>query len=177
MAAGRVLFLGLIQALPLQDSQKWFEERMDIQSQALSKKPRGVTHLFFLTLNVSGPYLTCTSMDAASSNCKHGSKAWVCWGVLYSQENENRAGTRILLDKSSLRPSAELDSTGLFDLQVFSTNFTFPYQQTLSWDQWALIIPLIKGPPKIVNVLWQFDEKEISFNSIPHIFSTHLWHE
>lgn len=56
----------------------------------------------------------------------------------------------------------------------FWTNKQFPK----TWQLSSFSIPLIKEPPKIVHVLLRFEEKEINFNWIPHLFSAamDLWH-
>lgn len=145
----------------------------------------GLGHLSFLTLNISGPYTTPTSsisVDAASPNCKHRSKRWDLSTRLLSIPRRMRAK----MEGScwpNLATGHQQDWTQLFCLICrsllpalpFPTNKLFPE----TWELSSFSIPLIKDPPKIVDVLWRFDEKEIHFNSIPHLIPTtmDLWHE
>lgn len=127
---GRILFWGLSQDFPLQDSQKWRERERQRHTHSPGSSPiraaesrfqslintaaapcppfhaysvtsntrtadiqgkegevpqpqpealLGLGHLSFLTLNISGPYTTCTSsssVELASPNCKHRSERW-----------------------------------------------------------------------------------------------------
>lgn len=52
--AWRMLFWGLNLSLPFQHSQKWLEEALERESQALSKKPQGVTHTHTYSWSATG---------------------------------------------------------------------------------------------------------------------------
>jgi len=111
-----------------------------------------------------------------------GLRGGICLlGVACSQEDKSREDGRVLLVKSSHRPSAELDSNGLFDLQIFSTSFAFLYQQTLSWDLRAIILfhsfnqRASKNCECPVKIWWQRDSFPLSPSLILYHYGSVAW--